>query len=204
MTRSEVRVPHRPPLRGVFLFPKKLYWHTMRLYFLRHGESEANVQGMMTGQLDVALTDKGRDQAVAAGEFIVSSLITIDKIITSPLVRARETAQLVAATIGYDETTIAETPLLMERYFGTLQGKIEAEIGPITEEMIFQAGAETEAAITERAEAFLALAEMQEGEALLVVSHTGFGRRLRAIIEGISPSEAQGFSNAQLTDLGEI
>jgi broad specificity phosphatase PhoE len=39
---------------------------------------------------------------------------------------------------------------------------------------------------------------------VLVVSHTGFGRRLRAVIEHISTEDSQNFKNAELTDLGEI
>lgn len=176
----------------------------MRIYFLRHGESEANFENIMTGQLDVLLTDKGRGQAVAAGEKILEEGIKIDTIVSSPLVRAHETARLVAQTIGFDIDTIIETPLLMERYFGTMQGKKKSEMEPVTEEMIIASGAESDAAILERAQDALEFVKQQAGETILVVSHTGFGRRFHAVIDGVEPAKESGFKNAELTDLGDV
>jgi uncharacterized phosphatase len=187
----------------VFYFPRIYTVIYMKLYFLRHGESEANFDGLMTGQLDVLLTDTGRGQAISAGERIKEG-IPIDMIIASPLVRARETARLVASVIGYDDAKVIETPLIMERFFGTLQGKKKVEMEPVTEEMIIKAGAETDEAIYERAQEALRFIKQQGGETVLVVSHTGFGRRLRAVVDGVKPDLEQGFKNADLTYLGEV
>lgn len=176
----------------------------MKLYFLRHGESEANFDGLMTGQLDVLLTDTGRGQAISAGERIKAEGIRIDTIVASPLVRARETARLVSSVIGYDDTKVIETPLIMERFFGTLQGKKKAEMEPVTEEMIIKAGAESDEAIYERAQEALQFIKQQGGETVLVVSHTGFGRRFRAVVDGVTPDLEQGFKNADLTYMGEV
>lgn len=63
------------------------------LYLIRHGESEYNSQGLIQGQRNVCLSDKGRQQVRALGERMKKA-IPFDLIITSDLVRAHETAQL--------------------------------------------------------------------------------------------------------------
>ncbi len=64
----------------------------MKLYFVRHGESTTNKAEQYTGQLDVGLTDYGREQAVTAGRVITEQGLKVDLIISSPLVRAHDTA----------------------------------------------------------------------------------------------------------------
>ena len=67
----------------------------MKLLFIRHGESEANLRGVFAGgDDDTPLTDIGRGQAIKAGRSIFGE--KIDAIISSPLSRTKETAQLVA------------------------------------------------------------------------------------------------------------
>lgn len=92
-----------------------------RLYFIRHGQSVLNLEETYAGQLDTPLTDYGREQAKIAG--METALIGIDIIISSPLSRAYETAQIVAREIGYPEHDIITYDLLKERSLGSLQGK---------------------------------------------------------------------------------
>lgn len=62
----------------------------MRVYVIRHGESETNLNKKWTGWLDVHLTDKGKDDAKKAGDFLKN--IAFEKIYASDLSRAVETA----------------------------------------------------------------------------------------------------------------
>ena len=175
----------------------------MHLYFIRHGESESNYGELITGQQDVPLTQNGRDQASLAGRTMAEQGLKIDHIICSPLIRARDTARLVAKEIGYPEDAIAVNPLIIERSFGSLEGTPNT-LGPkLNDELIHQVGGELDADIRVRAQAFLDSLKSTEGT-VLVVSHTGFGRRLRAIVENISTEQSSNFKNADLTDLGEI
>src|SRR5690349_21774670 len=68
------------------------------LWFMRHGESEGNRDGLMQGRMPSRLTAAGRDQARAAGEWFRDK--EIDLVLTSPLARAAETASLVAEAAG--------------------------------------------------------------------------------------------------------
>jgi broad specificity phosphatase PhoE len=71
----------------------------MRLYFVRHGQSEANVLKVISNRgLIHPLTDLGRQQAAQLAQSLAP--IPIAKIYTSPLLRAIETAEIVSAVLG--------------------------------------------------------------------------------------------------------
>lgn len=59
------------------------------LILIRHGESTGNAEGLLLGRLDAPLTERGLDQALSLG----SSLTGVTRVISSPLVRARATAE---------------------------------------------------------------------------------------------------------------
>lgn len=98
-------------------------------YFLRHGETDWNVEPRRCqGQLDIPLNNTGRAQAQTIQALIKGLPIT--KCVSSDLSRALETAQIALNSTIAIETT----PLLRERYFGSLQGQffdeIEKQVGP--------------------------------------------------------------------------
>jgi len=66
----------------------------------RHGETEANVAGTWQGATDHPLNERGRRQAVALAEYIAQAYPDVEAIYTSPLKRARETAQAVAEKLA--------------------------------------------------------------------------------------------------------
>lgn len=68
----------------------------MLLYLLRHAEAEPH----RADDFSRRLTDKGCDQARRVGNFLQSEKIGIDLIVTSPVLRARETAKIVAGKLG--------------------------------------------------------------------------------------------------------
>ncbi len=72
---------------------------TADFYFLRHGESEGNRERVMQGRRDSLLTETGREQAREAGQWFAGR--HVDCVLTSPLARARDTAELVAAAAGF-------------------------------------------------------------------------------------------------------
>src|SRR5215218_6168626 len=87
------------------------------LYYLRHGETEANAAGTIAGSLDVELTKLGREQARVAARGLEHEPITA--IYASPLRRARETAQPIAEALGLTVTILDE---IAERNWGDLEG----------------------------------------------------------------------------------
>lgn len=172
---------------------------------MRHGESVTNFEERITGHLDAELTDKGRAQAVKAGEGLKD--LTIDTIVSSPLIRTKETAQLVAEQIGYPNEAIIIEPLAIERYLGTFEGMLKSEAFPLTDEKVEAAGGEDEEAMYKRANELLDHLRETGSDNILLVCHNGFGKRLRAVIdhtEDQSAWELPDFPNAGVYDLGEI
>ena len=96
----------------------------MRLYALRHGETSWNVQRRFQGQSDIPLNDKGILLAELTGEGLAN--VPFDLAFTSPLCRARQTAELVLA--GRDVPLYVE-PRLIEMAFGVYEG-VTANSGP--------------------------------------------------------------------------
>lgn len=90
---------------------------THSFYFLRHGETHFNRDRRTQGQLDTKLNDLGRAQASRAAEALRGE--PIERIVASPLSRARDTAQVVADALGLE---VATDPGLMECHLGDHQG----------------------------------------------------------------------------------
>ena len=88
-------------------------------FYLRHGQSESNVRGLIGGATDYALTDQGRDEARAAGERLRGQ--DISAIYASPLQRAYDTACIVAEALGGVSVEAHED--LRERTFGVWEGQ---------------------------------------------------------------------------------
>ena len=86
---------------------------------LRHGESQGNFEGRHQGQADFPLTDVGRQQARILVDRWVAEKKTFDLIISSPLLRARETAQMISAAL---HVPLELDRLWMERDNGLLTG----------------------------------------------------------------------------------
>lgn len=89
------------------------------VYFVRHGQSQWNVEHKICGSTDIPLTDKGRDQARETAELIISENIKADMILYSPLMRAAETAKIISEITGIPAV---EEPLLIEQNFGKWEG----------------------------------------------------------------------------------
>lgn len=96
----------------------------IRLVLVRHGQSTANATGVWQGQLDYPLSDLGREQAAGAGRALRGT--RLDAVYTSPLLRASETARILASEAGYGGEILG-LPGLQERHGGSLQGKSWAE-----------------------------------------------------------------------------
>jgi len=95
----------------------------MKLYLVRHGESEANKQGIYSGFLDTKLTEKGENQAKACYELLKH--VKFEKVICSDLQRAHKTACIVS---GLNEEELIVKEGLREMNFGRWEGLSHKEI----------------------------------------------------------------------------
>jgi len=86
-----------------------------QLWLVRHGETEWSLSGQHTGRTDIPLTEKGEHQASEIGRFLKGRNFAV--VLTSPLLRARETCRLA----GFGETA-KEDPNLQEWDYGEYEG----------------------------------------------------------------------------------
>ncbi|MBB6628574.1 phosphoglyceromutase [Nocardioides sp. KIGAM211] len=96
---------------------------THTLILLRHGESEWNAKNLFTGWVDVALTDKGRDEAVRGGVQLKEAGLLPDVVHTSLQRRAINTAALALDAADRHWIPVKRSWRLNERHYGALQGK---------------------------------------------------------------------------------
>ena len=68
-----------------------------RIYFVRHGETVWNREKRIAGSTDVALTEKGREEAEERGKELEKLGLKVDRIYSSPLARAYNTALIIAS-----------------------------------------------------------------------------------------------------------
>ena len=94
-----------------------------RLYLLRHAETEWNIAMKFQGQTDIPLIEDGRRQAAALGRRMSS--LKLEALYSSDLVRASETAQIVAS---YHNKQVETVPELKELNFGEWEGLTHSEI----------------------------------------------------------------------------
>ncbi len=69
-------------------------------YFIRHGQTVWNVENKICGATDIELTPLGHEQAIETGKKIIEEGIKADEILTSPLVRAKDTAAHISEVTG--------------------------------------------------------------------------------------------------------
>ncbi|MDQ0798863.1 histidine phosphatase family protein [Arthrobacter sp. SLBN-112] len=135
---------------------------------VRHGQTDWNAERRLQGATDIPLNDVGRVQARDA--VAVLAPYEWDAIVSSPLSRAAETADLIADGLGL--TVSRRIPELTERSFGPAEGM---QAGPELEALRVPGGfkgAESEAEAAGRGLAALeALAEEFRGQRVLVVAH---------------------------------
>ena len=97
------------------------------LVLVRHGESQWNLENRFTGWVDVPLSEKGAQEAKAAGEKIKKENLRFDKAYTSDLKRAQNTLKLILEVLGQSGTPVEKDQALNERHYGDLQGLNKAE-----------------------------------------------------------------------------
>jgi broad specificity phosphatase PhoE len=162
-----------------------------RLTFLRHGESVANRDGIVQGHLDSTLSDLGRQQAEALASAWAQNPHRHALIISSPLMRARETASILSTRLG---VPIELDPEWKERNLGHAQGMsvqefIDASRGRTARPpfaLAYEDGEGTWDLYLRAAAAVRSVMRRPPGS-YLVVSHGGILNSALRVILGLAP-----------------
>jgi uncharacterized phosphatase len=156
------------------------------LYLVRHGETDWNAQRRIQGSTDIPLNAMGRDQAETTGRLLARR--EWDGIYSSPLSRAMETANIIAAEVGLERPGTIDA--IVERNYGDAEGlnweEIESQFpgdAPVP-------GRETRPHVAERViPALVGLATSLPGTALIVVTHGGV---IRSVLNAVDPDVVHG------------
>ena len=152
------------------------------IYLIRYGEAEGNVKEIMMGHLDLPLTEKGKIQVRDVSQRLKH--VHFDFVYSSDLVRAKQTAELIAQERNL---AVQTSKLLRERSYGIHEGKSRAEytakarafweeLNKLSEEARKNAqypdGIESDASLASRMITFLReIAVANPGKTVLVVAH---------------------------------
>jgi len=98
-----------------------------RLVLVRHGQSIWNLENRFTGWVDVDVTDKGREEARAAGQLLKAHGYRIDHAFTSVLKRAIRTCWIILDELDQMWVPVSKDWRLNERHYGALTGLNKAE-----------------------------------------------------------------------------
>lgn len=161
------------------------------LILLRHGESEWNAKGLWTGWRDIPLSEKGKEEARAAGDKIKD--LPIDLVYTSTLSRAKQTTDEVLNFVGRPDLEKFENQALNERNYGDYTGKnkweVQKEVGEEEFQRIRRAYAhpipngESLRQVYDRVIPYFEeeiLPKLKEGKNILISAH---GNSLRALVK---------------------
>lgn len=148
------------------------------IYFARHGESLANQEGYFAGHIDSPLTSSGRVQAAEIGVRLMDAVIEVDTLVTSPIMRAQDSAQIVAEKIGYPSEKIEIDHRIIEYDFGDLTGV--TKLGVDHERFYAAVGRESSESFRERVNEALLDYSQREGSAV-IIGHSFVQMMMRCI-----------------------
>ena len=165
----------------------------MRLFFIRHGQSEGNICGYHSSWLPVPLTEKGREDAEMAGRLIQN--VHFDKVYSSDLLRAIQTQQ-----IALPDAEVERLPMLREINVGNLLGRKVTDCYEEYGEIYFVRrdatdysayGGESYEDLSNRIRQFLSMMEESEYENVAVFGHGTYMQIAMDVITGITHSKSQ-------------
>jgi broad specificity phosphatase PhoE len=185
------------------------------IYLARHGQDEDNEAGILNGHRDMSLTKIGLEQASQLARKIKNSGIHFDKVYSSPLQRAYQTAKIITDYLQINDPK--KNNLLIERDFGVMTGQPTKDIAKLCAPDILQAeiityflsvkGAETFPELISRAKRLLDFIRSKHGkERILLVTHGDFGKMIYAAYYNLNWQEVLTmfhFGNSELLILSE-
>ncbi|TAL14855.1 histidine phosphatase family protein [Patescibacteria group bacterium] len=188
---------------------------SVEIFLGRHGQSKDNIAGVMGGHRDAKLTDLGRQQAHNLGLGIIDTGLTFDAVYCSPLVRAHETADIVAEVAGLPKPIVIND--LIERNAGVLEGmkfddirrnvKMHVIIAEHIHYFLDPEGAETFPELVVRGQKVLdQVNKLHTSGRVLLICHGDIGKMIYAASTGQNwETVLTSFhlGNAELIDLGK-
>ena len=166
------------------------------LGLLRHGQTDWNINFLLQGVTDIPMNETGIEQIKLAASAIKAE--DWDVILTSPLTRARQTAEIIARQNGFSE--IVEQELLIERSFGEAEGLSHEQWRAKYSNLDEIPGGESRTQLAERSKLLLeTFSKELAGKRVLAISHGALIRALLSIASNNElPRDGERLGNASL------
>ena len=163
---------------------------------LRHGQTDWNINFLLQGVTDIPMNDTGIEQVRLAAQALKAS--DWDVVLTSPLTRAKQTAQIIASHVGFDEILTHE--LLIERSFGEAEGLSHEQWRAKYANLDEIPGGESRTQLAERSQRLLDYVSSEfKGMRVLAISHGALIRGLLSIASNNElPRDGERLGNASL------
>ncbi len=168
----------------------------LTLYVIRHGETDWNAELRYQGQVDIPLNDKGRAQSRRNGLMLatlIPDVTTID-FIASPMIRARETMDIVRDTLHLPRDGYSLDDRLIELSYGSWEGQLQTDLPQFDPAGLIERardpyrwrpeGGESYADLLARTIDWLSSVKRDT----VVVTHGGVSRSLRAHLLSLDPA----------------
>ena len=160
----------------------------MKLYVVRHGQTQWNLENKVCGRTDLPLTELGKEQACKLAQR--TKELHIDRIVSSPLLRARQTAAPTAEQFGL---TIEVDVRLIEQDYGIYEGVDRFDEGFLNNKRHFAfryPGGESMMDVAYRVYSLLEdLKQDQDSRGILLLCHGGVCRVIRTYFENMTNEE---------------
>lgn len=173
------------------------------IYFVRHGETEWNAAGRFQGWRDIPLNARGRAQAARVGGLLRELMAERNcdparlAYVASPLGRARETMELMRATLGVPPASYRADERLREIGYGAWEGLTVAEMAAAHPEVFAARNADKWQVAAPGGESYAAIAARLKGwldsltQDTVAVAHSGTARALMVAL-GVAPAVSAG------------
>ena len=150
----------------------------MVFYLARHGQTDWNREKRMQGRTDIPMNETGIRQISDLADMLVREGIGFDRMIASPLARARRSAEIIAGRTGFRGPVIFDENF-MERSYGILEGEIWHPDLDLEDPGY---GAETVRALCGRAEKALGGYVFSKDERVMIVAHGAMLTAVRTVL----------------------
>ena len=169
---------------------------------LRHGQTDWNINFLLQGVTDIPMNETGVEQVRLAAKAI--QVNDWDVVLTSPLTRAKQTAEIIASHVGFDE--VIEQELLIERSFGEAEGLSHEQWRAKYSNLDEIPGGESRTQLAARSQQLLDHISSQfAGKRVLAISHGALIRGLLSIASNNElPRDGERLGNASLNVVSHI
>jgi uncharacterized phosphatase len=167
----------------------------------RHGQTDWNINFLLQGITDIPMNKTGIEQVRTAAKALNKD--DWDLVLTSPLSRAKQTAQIIVETLGFDD--LIQEDLLIERSFGEAEGLSYEQWREKYSSLDEVPGGESRSMLLSRSQLLLdTISSQYAGKKILAISHGALIRTLIAIASNHElPRDGERLANASLNIVGQ-